>query len=217
MSQLCIDIYFDLICPWCLIGKRNLESALETLSVIHPEVHPQLRWQPVQLLPGLPVDGVPFAEFYAQRLGSDEAVRLRQMQVRDAAARAGVDIAFERIAVMPNTARAHCLLATAEQCGGTAQHSELLERLFRGYFQNGENIGDPAVLLRIAREIGLDIEHLDLTETGAAPQQITQGVPYFVFDKSIAIAGAMNADTLLTLMLDAVGSSCEFDVEDSPT
>ena len=82
--SLSIDVYFDFICPWCLIGRRQLQAALAQFKAAQPEVEVNLAWQGVQLLPELPFDGQPFAEFYRRRLGSDQAVRQRQAQVRAA-------------------------------------------------------------------------------------------------------------------------------------
>src|SRR5262245_35882336 len=107
---LLIDVAYDIICPWCWIGKRHLDAALAELREQRPEVQVQIRWQPVQLLPQLPAEGLPYLAFYVQRLGSVEAVHWRQAQVRTAAETAGLRIAFEHIGRMPNTARAHALL-----------------------------------------------------------------------------------------------------------
>src|SRR5262245_2511719 len=92
-----VDTWFDLVCPWCAIGKRFLEQALATFAREQPSLEIELRWHGVQLLPDVPVGGVPFAEFYAHRLGGAEAVRLRQAQVQEAAQRAGLRIEFERM------------------------------------------------------------------------------------------------------------------------
>ena len=219
MPVMRIDIYFDLICPWCLIGKRNLESALATLAWLHPDIRPELRWHPVQLLPEIPAQGLPYKEFYERRLGGPDAVLRRQVQVRRAAESAAVEIAFEHIAVMPNTARAHRLLAVAEQQGDPAQHADLLERLFCAYFQQGLNIGDPATLLRIALNVGLNADASERAVAIAAhlprskSQVAAQGVPYFVFNNRSAIAGAVGPDTLLGAIGKAqaacAGSGCE--------
>ena len=116
-GRLRIDVFFDFICPWCLIGKRQLERALELLHSQQPEVLVTTVWHGVQLLPHLPVQGEPFAEFYLNRLGSAEAVAMRQAQVRQAAQAVGVAIDLSRIATMPNTADAHRLLAHANTSG----------------------------------------------------------------------------------------------------
>ena len=112
-AALDIDVYFDLICPWCLIGKRQLEKAIEAFSSDpqNPPVH--IRWHSVQLIPEVPAQGLDFGAFYVQRLGSAAAVAARQAQVRSAASAAGVDVHFERIQRFPNTLQAHQMLAYA--------------------------------------------------------------------------------------------------------
>ena len=155
-QNLKIDVYVELICPWCLIGKSNLASALKQLADTDPDLSVQVQWHTVQLLPEVPQEGWPFAEFYLRRLGSPEAVRQRQAQVRAAAARAGVEIDFARIERFPNTTLAHRLLAFA--AGQPSVVDAMLDRLFEAYFQRGENIGDIDTLLDIAQELGLDRE-----------------------------------------------------------
>ena len=89
---LSIEVYFDFICPWCLIGKRQLDQALAQLRVAQPEVQVAVSWRGVQLLPALPVQGEAFHDFYLRRLGSEQGMSLRQAQVRQAAASVGVDL-----------------------------------------------------------------------------------------------------------------------------
>ncbi|TLM77340.1 DsbA family oxidoreductase [Microbulbifer harenosus] len=215
MIRLNIHIYFDLICPWCFIGKRNLEAALETLAALHPQVQPELHWQPTQLLPDLPDHGVPFVEFYQHRLGSAEAVRLRQAQVQQATAQAGVSIAFDRIRVMPNTTQALGLLTLAEQEGSSAQYSLLLDQLFRAHFQQGKNIGDRNTLLEIAR----DSHFMDAVSERALAMAIhfnrsmspskAHDVPYFVFNNRRAVSGAAEPDTLVAAIRAALAATAD--------
>ena len=202
-----IEVFFDFICPWCLIGKRQLDRALERLRAGRPDVEVSVAWHGVQLLPDLPAEGVPFAEFYRRRLGSEQAVRLRQAQVREVAGAAGLDIDFARIARMPNSADAHRLLQRAAAIGSAAQVEALLERLFAAYFHNGEDIGDPATLLLIAEACGF--APLDLVDclrgdgspfVGDAAGMAANGVPYFVFDRHLALSGAQSTEVLLGAM-----------------
>lgn len=210
MVTLPIDIHFELICPWCLIGKRHLDSALQQLAREYPELVVEKRWRSVQLLPDMPQQGLPFMDFYRHRLGDDAAVRARQAQVRQAAAQAGVSIAFERIEVMPNTARAHRLLDSARRQLAPAQLELLIEQLFLAYFQHGVNIGDPDTLLTIGREHGIDEPSLVDAVADSSPippaagAYSSHGVPFFVFDNNIAMAGAVAPDLLLAAMRDAI-------------
>jgi predicted DsbA family dithiol-disulfide isomerase len=217
MSQaLKVDVFIDFICPWCLIGKRQLERALVQLRASQPQVEVELAWHGVQLLPHLPVEGVPFATFYENRLGSAEAVRQRQAQVQRAAEMAGLDLDLSRIALMPNSADAHRLLACATPLGTAAQRDALLERLFAAYFQRGEDLGDGATLLAIAAECGYEPAQLATALRGNgqpyfAPgaNSMAQSVPHFVFNGRLEVSGAQPAEMLYAAMQQALSQSQE--------
>lgn len=207
--QLSIEVFFDFVCPWCLIGKRQLECALAELRAAQPDVTVNLTWRGVQLLPGIPSGGEPFTEFYLRRLGSEQAVRLRQAQVREAAQSAGLTIDFSGIERMPNTADAHRLLAQAARVGSRAQCDALLERLFAAYFHNGEDLGSTATLLMLARESGFAAVDLADCLTGdgspfVADGMPANGVPHFIFDQHLALSGAQPAPVLYQAMLEAL-------------
>ncbi|MCE6981746.1 DsbA family oxidoreductase, partial [Pseudomonas frederiksbergensis] len=148
--------------------------------------------------------------FYRKRLGSDEAVRLRQAQVRAAAEAAGVDIDFARISRMPNTADAHRLLQRAVALGSPEQAQALLARLFAAYFQQGKDLGDPITLLHIARACGLEPAQVaDCLRGDASPfiganDRAADGVPCFRFNQRLRVSGAQPVAVLLQAMGDAL-------------
>ena len=148
-SKVTIDIHFDLICPWCFIGKRHFEAARTRFVQKYPAVVVESVWQPVQLLPEVPEQGLPFAQFYERRLGSPQAVRQRRQQIELAARKAGLELDMAAIQRMPNTTRALDLLRRVAALGQPALYEALLERLFVAYFQRGEDIGDAATLRQI--------------------------------------------------------------------
>lgn len=205
-----IDVAFDFICPWCLIGKRQLERAVAQLQQVLPQQVVSVDWQGVQLLPQLPVDGEPFGEFYLRRLGSESAVRLRQAQVQEEAAAVGLHIDFERIKRMPNTADAHRLLRLAGELGSAEQRERLLERLFAAHFQYGEDLGSSNTLLAIAETCGYPREDMAraLYRDGRPfqlPGVVASSVPHFVFDEQLQLSGAQPAELLLRGMRTALG------------
>jgi predicted DsbA family dithiol-disulfide isomerase len=213
---LTIDVFFDLICPWCVIGKRTLGMAVAEFARTYRDVAIDLRWHPLPLLPHLPANGFPFEAFYLQRLGSREAVEARRATVRNAARRVGFDIAFERILRMPNTLAAHRLLEDARQRGTPELHEQLLERMYSAHFREGLDIGDDAVLAALATDCGLvnADELLGRSEsTNARLQQwLAQArgfgaasVPTFVFNGSQSVAGALSATVLFAHMRAAHG------------
>lgn len=209
-QTLSIDVFFDFICPWCLIGQRHLQRALEQLRLEQPDVEVNLRWWGVQLLPDMARTGQPFEAFYRKRLGSEDAVRQRQAQVRAVADAAGVSIDFSRISRMPNTADAHRLLQRAMALGKSAEAEALLANLFAAYFQQGKDLGDPITLLRIAQACGLSPAQVaDCLRGDASPflganDSASEGVPCFRFNRQRVVSGAHPAEVLLDVMREAL-------------
>ena len=209
-QTLSVEVLFDFICPWCLIGQRQLQAALLLLQREQPQIQMELQWRGVQLLPGLPANGLPFHAFYVQRLGSEQAVRERQAQVRAAASVVGEDIDFTRIRRMPNTANAHRLLQRASSLLGAAQLEAMLAQLFIAYFHQGRDLGDSRVLLAIAQSCGLEAAQVaDCLRDDGSPfldgvGRAGSAVPRFRFNEGRLIAGAQPAEVLLAAMLEAL-------------
>nr|WP_157710827.1 DsbA family oxidoreductase [Pseudomonas sp. PB120] len=204
-----IDVFFDFICPWCLIGKRQLEQARDFLHIKQPDVEITTVWHGVQLLPKLPLQGEPFADFYLKRLGGADIVQMRQTQVQQAAAGVGLAIDLSRITTMPNTADAHRLLERGNVLGNSAQRTALLERLFAAYFENGEDLGCSETLLAIARECGFEADAVADCLTGdgrpfvGSPGAVG-GVPCFQFDRHLTVVGAQPPEALAGAMIEAM-------------
>jgi len=206
-NTLTIGIHFDLICPWCYIGKRQLMLARDRFAEKYPAVAIESRWHPVQLLPDVPEQGLPFAEFYERRLGSPEAVRQRRQQIALAAGRVGLDLDLTGIERLPNTKRAHQLLRRVAALGDAGLYEALLDRLFAAYFQRGEDIGDAAMLRVLADEVGVPSDRLDTKPDAACPlwvEPAIAGVPFFVFNGRRSLSGAQDASILLLAMSQAM-------------
>lgn len=210
--RLRVDVFFDFICPWCLIGKRQLEHAQVQFRSRHPDVQITTVWHGVQLLPGMPAEGEPFADFYRKRLGNAYAMTMRQAQVQLAAGAVGLNIDLSRIETMPNTADAHRLFEHVSATGNASQREMLLERLFAAYFMRRENLGCRETLLAIARSCGVDTDGVLDCLTGdatpfEAPPGATSGVPSFQFDRRMTVIGAQPAQALLGAMHEALKES----------
>jgi predicted DsbA family dithiol-disulfide isomerase len=163
----------------------------------------------VQLLPELPGEGEPFSQFYLKRLGNAEAVHMRQSQVQQAAAGAGLAIDLSSIATMPNTADAHRLLERINVLGNASQIDALLERLFAAYFQYGEDLGCRETLIAIAHACGFEAESvMDCLYGDARPfegnHRSVNGVPSYQFDRQLKVLGAQPAEALLGAMRETL-------------
>src|SRR5487761_2230468 len=143
-----IDIVADVICPWCFIGKRRLETALAQ----RPAIAPDITWRPFQLNPDMPAEGMPREAYLAAKFGGQaHAKRINQAAV-DAGNSVGIPFAFEKIQRTPNTLATHRMGRFVPREG---RATELVDRLFAGYFIEGRDIGNSDVLAAIAGESGL--------------------------------------------------------------
>jgi len=144
-----IDIVADIVCPWCFIGKRRLETAVAAVRKVRPEFQYETRWLPFFLNPDTPPEGEPYLPFLEQKFGGRVPVEALFERVREAGRVYGLNYAFEKIQLRANTLQAHRLLYWAQQRGNA---DALIERLFAAQFQHGEAIGDLATLVGIAAE-----------------------------------------------------------------
>lgn len=204
-----IDLFSDFICPWSYIGKRQLDGALRRFAAERPDVELLVRWTPYFLDPSIPAEGRPFRESLEAKLGGATGAKAMLAQVEEAGRQAGVSFALERIAVLPNTQHAHRLIYKA-QCDGLPQTTVdgLVEGIFSAHFSKGENIGDPAVLGRIAAACDQDeaaiATYLRGDDDAEAVNALARlggamgigGVPCFVFNRSIVLPGAQPSAAL---------------------
>lgn len=219
-TTLSIAVYFDLICPWCLIGKRHLDTAIAQIRAEQPELAIAIEWRSFPLIPDTPLAGVDYRAFYVQRLGSPEAVAARQAQVRAAAGQAGLALALERIATFPSSLLGHRLVRFARQAQGAEAASALVEELFTRYFVQAEDIGDARVLRQALQACGIATPGADdealhhdlpwlppLVDAQAPMPRGVTGVPFFVFSGRQAVSGAVPAGVLVRGMQAALGST----------
>jgi predicted DsbA family dithiol-disulfide isomerase len=202
-----IDVVSDVVCPWCFIGKRNLERALERYRELHPdEAAPDVRWHPFQLNPDLPAQGVPRDTYVAQKFGGPQRAREIYARVAGAGSRAGIPFEFERIETQPNTLDPHRLIHRAGQNG---LQDAMVESLFKGYFLEGKNLADRETLAGLAERAGMAREEAlhylgsDEDRTLVAGQDETargggiQGVPFFIVNRRLGVSGAQPPEVLL--------------------
>ena len=206
---LTIDIYSDIVCPWCYVGKRRLERALAQLG---GGAHARITWRPFQLNPTMPSDGMDRAGYLKAKFGSLETFGQMEEQLLAAGADEQISFAFEKIQRTPNTFAAHRLVWYAAQQG---KQDAMVETLFRGYFLEGQNIGDVKTLTHVAAEAGLDrteTEKFLSSEKGVVEVKAEEavgrrfgirGVPYFVFNGTVSISGAQPPDIFVSAIQQA--------------
>jgi len=214
-----IDIVSDLVCPWCFIGKHRLAQAVALLQAPPSEstFRFQFNWLPYFLNPDTPPQGEPYRAFLDAKFGGASKVAQLQMDITDAGRAAGVDFDFARIKLRPNTLRAHRLLYRAQSIGHRPQEiAALVERLFVGYFQRGEDIGDITTLADIAAECGdRKADVLAYLESHEGTQQVksladkvrglaANGVPFFMIQRRLAVSGAQTGEVLAAAILQGL-------------
>ncbi len=214
MDTLNIDIVSDVVCPWCYIGKRRLEAALAQATDLPPV---RIAWHPFQLNPDLPAEGVSRKTYLEDKFGGPERAAAIYERVRAAGRTAGLELNIDGITLQPNTRAAHALIDFAQRSGADA--SDVKERLLRAYFIENRFIGDIEVLAAIAAEAGLDADaaraHLLSPEALAtidqADQQARQmgisGVPFFIFNRKLAVSGAQEPAALVDAMRQALAQA----------
>jgi predicted DsbA family dithiol-disulfide isomerase len=152
-TQLKIDFVSDVSCPWCVIGLKSLETALEKLK---GEVAAQLHFQPFELNPKMGAEGQDIVEHIAEKYGSTAADMERSREnIKARGAELGFDFNMEKRGRIYNTFDAHRLLHWAETQG---KQEALKNALFSAYFTEGRNPSDHAVLLELAQRVGLDVK-----------------------------------------------------------
>lgn len=204
-----VEIWSDVVCPWCYIGKRRFETAVSELS---GEVELDVVYRPYQLDPtASPGKSQPVIEAYAKKFGGLQQAEQIIDRVTQEAAGEGVEFRMDR-ALRANTLLAHRLLWLAELPGSPVDQPVLKERLLQAYFVDGLDIGDPDVLADCAAEVGFPrddvVDFLDsdggTTEVRAFLKQAMDNgisaVPTFVINGQWAIPGAQEADTFVNVI-----------------
>ena len=201
MRSLTVDVVSDVVCPWCYLGKRRLERAIESL----PQAGIAVRWHPFQLDPTVPPGGLDRRDYLERKFGSLATVAPAHVNLTAIGEREGIAFRFDKITRSPNTIDAHRLIRWA----GLAGLAEpMVERLFRAYFNEGVDVGDHAALASLAAEVGVagDIgarlaspeDRDEVTgDVEKAYRMGVSGVPCFIIDNRYAVVGAHPAGTLI--------------------
>lgn len=200
-----IDIFSDVVCPWCYIGETRLRAALGQ----RPGVEAELHWQPFQLQPDMPREGVDWHEYAQKKFGGLERAGEMFEHVTSVGQELGLELNFDRMTRSPNTADAHRLILLARNFD---REWETAHALFRAHFTDGRNLSDHAELAAITGDAGLDAdqvraflesdEGLDLVQQSqeSAGEIGITGVPFFIFNSQYAVSGAQPEEVFLSVL-----------------
>lgn len=198
-----IDVYSDVICPWCYVGKRRLERALRQGA---DRVNVEVAWRPFQLNPTMPKDGMDRTAYLRAKFGTVDAYGQLEDQVSAAGSAEGMSFAFEKITRTPNTFLAHRLIWYA---GLQGRQDAVVDQLFKGYFEEGLDIGSALVAGELANRAGLQADQFLTSEDGTAEVKAEElvghqlgirGVPYFVLEETYGISGAQPVEVILSAL-----------------
>jgi predicted DsbA family dithiol-disulfide isomerase len=200
-----IDVISDTVCPWCFIGKRRLQRALE----MRPETEFEVLWRPYFLDPNVPSGGADRRAYMKAKFGDGPRTAQISEALKAEGAREGIAFQFDKIERRPNTLDSHRLIRWAASAG---VQDAVVERLFAAYFLEARDIGDPAVLEYLAADVGMDslqVAELLASDADAAAVEreaklagemgIT-GVPTFIFASRFVLSGAREPEVLVQVI-----------------
>jgi predicted DsbA family dithiol-disulfide isomerase len=203
--RLGIEVVHDLVCPWCYLGVRRLVRTLRR----RPDIQFELTWRPFLLNPDMPRGGMARPDYVVRKFGGEDRARRLYATISEVGRSEGVEFRFDRIRRTPSSIDAHRLVRYAARFG---QADDMVDALFAAHFTEGHDIGDHAVLVSIAATFGLD--PVAVRRFLAAEQETEavhadnlrahrlgiNGVPCFVVDGALAIAGAQEPEVIERLL-----------------
>ncbi|MFK5980974.1 MAG: DsbA family oxidoreductase [Rhizobiaceae bacterium] len=213
-KKLTIDVISDVMCPWCYIGKQNLDKAIASM----PDLEVEVSWRPYQLDPTLPKEGKDRQKYLSDKFGGPAEAENIYENVKNAGANVGIEFNFKAMKVSPNTLDAHRVIRWAGGMGAEVQN-KLMRRLFELFFLEGGHIGNDDVLVDAAIHAGMDgdlVRELlatdkDKTEVQQEIEQARQmgvtGVPCFVIDQKFAVMGAQPPEALTQAFQQALDAA----------
>lgn len=216
-----IDIVSDVVCPWCYIGKRRLERAMEALA---DQYAFELEYHPFELNPGMPGTGVDQKQYLSDKFGGKSQYNKITEHTSHVAAEEGLDFHFERQRIAPNTRKAHALIHAAS---ATGKQPEVMEAFFKAYFTDGVDLSVEQNLIRIATDAGLSVETATevLADDAAlaaivfAEKKMQQlgitGVPFYIINNRYGVSGAQPTDSFVQAFKE-IGAELTIGNEVSP-
>jgi predicted DsbA family dithiol-disulfide isomerase len=208
VSFLSIDVYSDVICPWCYLGKKRLEMALAEWD----GGPVQIRFLPYELNPSTPEEGIDHHAYLASKMGSEKALEAAHARLADLGKEVGLHYRFDLVKKIPNTFQAHRVLWFAEKEG---KDRELHDAFFKAYFTDGKDLTQAGTLVELAGSVGLDkakVEAFLKSDEGGKEVKESEekaydlgvtGVPFFVFNNQFAVSGAQPVSAFKQALLQS--------------
>jgi predicted DsbA family dithiol-disulfide isomerase len=200
-ARLHIDVVSDVVCPWCFIGKRRLENALELV----PGIAVEINWRPYFLNPWIPREGIDRQTYLETKFGSVERYHVMAERVVAAAAAEGLLYASDAVSRQPNTLDCHRLILWSRSATDPAN---MAQRLMELYFSEGADLTDPKTLIQAAIDCNMDgdlvrrllasdadVDRVE-SEANSAKEAGIDGVPCFIFGGSTIVTGAQSPEYL---------------------
>lgn len=201
-AALHVEVIADLVCPFCFLGKRRFDKAMD--AVQGPS---DVSWYPYQLNPDMPESGLPLDEYLSTRFGNPANIEPALEQLTCEGRLEEIDFRFDRISQVPNTLRAHRLMYLAESEG--VDQTALAEELMKAYFERGEDIGNKEILVELGARHGLAASDAEkIIDDEAAKQLVLSreaqvrssgiaGVPGYLLNRRLLVIGAQDTDALV--------------------
>lgn len=201
-AALHVEVIADLVCPFCYLGKRRLDHAME--AVQGPS---DVNWVPYQLNPDMPENGLPLDEYLSTRFGNPAYIEPALEQLTNEGRLEDINFRFDRISQVPNTLRAHRLMYLAESEG--VDQSALAEELMKAFFERGEDIGNKEILIELGGRHGIAARDAEKIIDDEAAKQIVlsreaqvrssgiAGVPGYLLNRRLLVIGAQDTDALV--------------------
>jgi predicted DsbA family dithiol-disulfide isomerase len=219
-----VDVVSDVVCPWCYIGKRRLERAIQEVS---SEVEVEVRHFPFELNANIPATGTDQKQYLGDKFGGTERFEQLTNHVASVARGEGLNFDFDKQNVMPNTLNAHRLIQLA---AGSDIQDAVVEAFMKAYFQDGADLSKNENLINIAVAAGMNYDdakallegNSDVTSIrqmeAMSQQRGISGVPFFIINDQYGVSGAQPTDTLASIFREvgkeiqqAEALSCEPD------
>jgi len=220
-----IDVVSDVVCPWCYIGKRRLEKALDQLS---GQYEFEVEYQPFELNPDMPKEGVNQREYLSKKFGGDARYDQITSHTTQTAATEGLKFDFSKQLVSPNTRDAHRIIFLSKEEG---KQAETNEAFMKAYFEEGVDLSKIENLVAVAVKAGLPEEKVKgwlASDLGLAEVELSEqvnhqrgisGVPFFIINNKYGVSGAQTSEAFIEMLTQvgkestSQGESCDVDAK----